>query len=78
MKSKILENKRFQGFFVMKKARKLNINGSFCELHSAEPREKPEWFRRFICFGIEKKSTEYLIVPFADMEITINKAYHYK
>lgn len=44
----------------------------------AEPSLKPEWFRRFICFGIEKKSTEYLIIPFTGMEITINKAYHYK
>lgn len=35
----------------------------------AEPLEKPEWFRRFICFSIEKKSTEYLITPFAGIEI---------
>ena len=44
----------------------------------AEPLEKPEWFRRFICFGIEKKSTEYLIIPFTGMEININKVYRYK
>ncbi len=30
-----LKTKGFQGFFVMKKARKLNTTGSFCELHSS-------------------------------------------
>ena len=44
----------------------------------AEPPQKPEWFRRFICFSIEKKSTEYLIIPFTGMEININKVYRYK
>jgi hypothetical protein len=39
----------------------------------AEPHKKPEWFRRFICFGIEKNSEKYLIVPFAGIEI--NKKY---
>lgn len=38
-----------------------------------EQGEKPEWFRRFICFGIEKNSEKYLIVPFAGIEI--NKKY---
>ena len=32
----IIENKRFSGIFCNEKARKLNINGSFCELHSGE------------------------------------------
>ena len=41
----------------------------------AEPPERPEWFRRFICFGIEKKLTEYLIIPFTEMEIKIQKAH---
>jgi hypothetical protein len=41
----------------------------------AEPLEKPEWFRRFICFSVEKNSEKYLIVPFAGMEININKVY---
>jgi hypothetical protein len=44
----------------------------------AEPLEKPEWFRRFICFSVEKNSEKYLIVPFAGMEININKVYRYK
>lgn len=44
----------------------------------AEPLKKPEWFRRFICFGIEKNSEKYLIVPFAGMQININKVYRYK
>ena len=41
----------------------------------AEPPQKPEWFRRFICFGIERKSAEYLIVPFTEMEITFQKVH---
>ena len=37
--------------------------------------KKAEWFRRFICFRIERKSAEYLIVPFAEMKINFQKFY---
>ena len=52
----------------------LELSGEPCE-NRVERDEKPEWFRRFICFGIEKRLKEYLIVPFTNMQIHIKKQY---
>ena len=56
-KEKYLKTKGFQGFFVMKKARKLNIIGSFCELHSILNKRKSKFLSLKCAQFIDKYKT---------------------